>query len=250
MIVRHGGASSSARRSGARPARRPAPPPRAPAPETGEGEHPAREQLMRGDPERPDVRGRADRDPLRSDPLVPPFRRQEVRCAQARGVRVRAVELAGEPEIGDPRRAVLHEQDVARLQVAVHPAQRVDVDERLADLAQDAGGVRDRLGRRPRREQVLQADRGALHREHDGAVQRGLPRIVDDERLEGPDQAWMIGLLVEAHLLADLGDVGALCGREARARQELQRAARALGRIVRPARPLHPARGVDARPRS
>jgi hypothetical protein len=141
---------------------------------------------------------------------------------------VGALELAREAEVGEPHRAVGHEQDVARLEVAVDPVARVHVRKRLADRGDHRHGV-DVADR------VVEVALAALHGDDHGAVdlRRGL--VVHDERLERPHEQRMVGPLVEARLLESLMLRG---GEQARG-DELQRG---LG-------PVLAARGVDAAPR-
>ena len=90
--------------------------------------------------------------------------------------------------------------------------------------------MRSASGRSDGREHVLHAALGPLHREHDRAVQLGRAGVVDDERLERPDEPRVVGLLAEADLLGDrLAQAGELRRRQRPARHELQRAVRADG---------------------
>ena len=52
-----------------------------------------------------------------------------------------ALHLLGQPEVGDPRVAVLVEEDVGRLEVAVDHAALVGVLDGLGDLADQPGGL-------------------------------------------------------------------------------------------------------------
>ena len=138
-------------------------------------------------------------------------------------------ELAREAEVGEPHRAVGHHQHVGRLDVAVDPAARVDVHERLADRADHRDGIDGA-------ERVLEVVLGALHGDDDGTVHRGRRFVIHDERLERPHEQRMVGVLVEARLL----ELGVLRGREQPAGDELQRR---LG-------PVLAARGVNTAPRA
>ena len=83
-------------------------------------------------------------------------------------------------------------------------------------------------------ERLLEVALAALHRDDDRAVDLRGRRLVDDERLEGPHEQRMVGLLVEAGLL----ELRVLRRREQPAGDELQRR---LG-------PVLATRGVDAAP--
>jgi hypothetical protein len=47
-----------------------------------------------------------------------------------------ALQLGGEPEVGQPHRVVRHQQHIAGLEIAMHPARPVQLYQALAHLGQ------------------------------------------------------------------------------------------------------------------
>ncbi len=106
---------------------------------------PSGEHLVEQDAERIDVRGRPDRSCL-SDHLLRGHvaRSPEPRTAQRQGLPF--VEVPRQPEIGDLGRAIGREQDVGRLQVAVHDPAPVCHLHGLGQLGQQRRRLASRLG--------------------------------------------------------------------------------------------------------
>ena len=86
-------------------------------------------------------------------------RKAGVPCTSPVAVRVASPEGVGDAEVADQRGAVVGDQDVARLDVAVHDARRVGRGQRRADLGADLRRLLD-LQRPARAEQGGQGDRG------------------------------------------------------------------------------------------
>ncbi len=131
---------------------------------------------------RAEVGGRAGRDAVRGQPFDPGGE--------------------GDPEVGQPRTgpvgpgAVVDEQDVRGLDVAVHDAVRVDVLERFGHVVADLGDVL--RGERSDLEPGLQvlSDDERHHEEAPGAA----PDDVDDARVQQPDQSVVLERREDAEL--------------------------------------------------
>ncbi len=134
--------------------------------------------------EGPDVGRRTDLRTAFADLGPEQVRRGVVGRGEGRGVGVGALQLRGHVEVAQPRRAVGHQQDVARLEVAVHPARPVQLVEPLADLGEQGGpGPWHSVG-----QQGVQGALRLLQDEDGGAVEFGPAGVVDREHLVQPDQ--------------------------------------------------------------
>lgn len=138
-------------------------------------------------PERPDVRGGPDLHSALAHLGPAQFGRCVVRCGEGRRVGVRALWFRGHVEVGRTHRTVVHQQDVGGFEIAVHPAGRVQLEQSLADLAQQYGPLR---GPRTCGEQRMEGVGRPLQDEDRGTVRFGMPGVVDGERFVHPDQPW------------------------------------------------------------
>lgn len=152
-----------------------------------------------------------------------------------------AVQLGGQPEVGQPDPPFGGEQDVAWLEVAVHPAPLVDVGQPRGDPGEDAGrfgygtgaarsrGAGAARSRGSAGQQLLEAVLGAVHDQRGDALQLRAVGVVERQRRAGAYDVRVIGFQAEAHLALDeLFHRLALARRQQVGRQELdgRRAAR------------------------
>lgn len=93
---------------------------------------------------------------------------------------VGAVEFRGQPEIRQANRSVRHQENVVGLEIAVHPAQAVQMGQAFADLRQDPVGLTLRQLAFSA-DELAQTVLGALHHQHDRAVEFGMVRFVQYE---------------------------------------------------------------------
>ncbi len=170
--------------------------------------------------EGPDVGGRADPAAAFADLRPQQLGRGVVGGGEGRGVGVGALQLSGHVEVGEPGRAVRHQQHVGRFEIPVHPARPVQLGQSLADL-REQGGPGGRAGRGG--EQGGQGGLGSLQYEDGGAVEGRALRVVDDEGLVHPDQPRPPEPTVQVDLTLDeFAQVGQLAWGARAGGQELQ----------------------------